>query len=448
MSTSAFGDVLQFHRSRVALTQEELADRTGLSQRAISDVERGRTRTPQLKTVALLVTGLGLEGEEAARFAALARAARRHDDPELPASVSSAVTACAVPPVLVTLTGREREQRVLDGFARHAGSSSQREVAVIHGPPGVGKTALVVDTGHRVGARFADGCAFVDLRGAHDEPVPPDRAAHRLLRSFGVDEQRIPAGGDDTLAAYRSAARDRTALVVLDDAADEAQVRPLLAAGPGTLVVVTARHALTGLDAAHRLALGLLSPDRSADLLRVVAGASRLEAEPGAASRVAASCGGLPLAVVIAGNRLASRPQWTVEHLAAQLEDERRRLSVLRAGDLRVRTVFETSYHRLGPGAARLFRRLALVPGRDVCAAVAERLAGTGEEALEELVCAGLLGVGGTPGRYLLHDLPRVFAAERLEIDEDAAGVRAAAGLAGQSLMCTTSGTIGSEHAC
>ncbi len=424
MSTTAFGDFLRFYRLRVPLTQEQLSERTGLSMRAISDMERGRTLTPQHRTMRLLVGGLGLEGDEAEEFAALARAGLVPAEEEKPAPAPVG-TACALPPVLIELTGREGEQLALSGFACDAESSSLLQITVIHGPPGAGKTALALDAAHRLGHRFPSGCVFLDLRGMDEEPLSPDRAAHRLLRGFTVDERQIPADPDDKLSLYHSLLRDRTVLLVLDNAANEAQVRPLLASSPGTMVLVTSRNTLAGLDARHRLALDLLPAERAVDLLRAIAGEQRVKAEPEAAQRVAELCGGMPLALLIAGNRLASRPQWTIAHLADQLADERRRLSVLRAGDLQVRTAFELSYHHLGPVAATLFRRLALVPGLDTSVELAEVITdGSAEEALEELADASLLGISETPGRYTRHDLLRVFAVERLELDEDPATVR------------------------
>jgi hypothetical protein len=198
--------------------------------------------------------------------------------------------------------------------------------------------------------------------------------AHRLLRLFGVDERQIPEDPDDRLSLYRSRLRDRTVLLVLDNAANEAQVRPLLASSPGTLVFVTSRRTLTGIDARNRLALELLPLGSSIELLRAVTGSERLDAEPEAAEQVAELCGSLPLALHIAGNRLTRRPQWTINYLAEQLEDEERRLSVLRAGDLQVRAAFEISYHELSPGAAILLRRLSLLPSPEVSTALASAL--------------------------------------------------------------------------
>jgi len=423
VATTAFGDFLRFYRLRVPLTQEELAERTGVSVRALSDLERGRARNPHRRTVELLVTGLGLTGDEAGEFARLARSG---DAPEHPRT-TKAGALCALPPLLTELTGREAEQRAVEEFARDAESSPLLQIAVVHGPPGVGKTALVVAAGHRLAGYFGDGCLFLDLRGMA-EPLTPEEAAHRLLRGFGLDERKIPVGAEDRLALYRSLLDDREVLLVLDNAADEAQVRPLLATSPGSVVLVTSRNTLAGLSVRRRLALALLDADRAVELLGVVAGTERVAAEPAAARQVATACGGLPLALLIAGNRLASRTQWTVAHLAEQLADERRRLSVLTAGDLQVRATFEISYHHLAPGAARMFRLLALTP--DTSAGLAAALSGQpadlAEAALEELVDASLLGISDTPGRYTTHDLLRVFARERLELDESPEDVQAA----------------------
>ncbi len=425
MATTAFGDFLRFYRLRVPLTQEELADRTGISVRSISDMERGRVRTPQRRTADLLVEGLGLAGKEAADFAGLARSRRQPaDTPSEPApgGAPGPVVVAGLPPHLTELTGRRAEQHLLDEVAQAAASSSRLQVAVLHGQPGAGKTALAVDAGHRHAHRFAHGCLFLDLRGMDPEPLTPDRAVRRLLRGFGLDERQFPNDPEDRLALYRSLLHDREVLLILDNAADEPQVRPLLTTSPGSMVLVTSRNTLAGLNTRHRVALDVLSGDEAAELLGVVAGQRRLKAEPEAARRVAELCGGVPLALLIAGNRLASRPQWSIAHLADQLVNERRRLSVLTAGDLQIRTAFTLSYHHLAPETARVFRRLALVRGPDVSVELAAVAAGRPvdevEAALERLADASLLGISGTPGRYTTPDLLRVFAKERLEAVE------------------------------
>ncbi|MFD8500792.1 ATP-binding protein [Amycolatopsis sp. NPDC059657] len=432
MAATVFGDFLRFYRLRLALTQEELAERTGLSVRALSDMERGRARSPQRRTVELLITGLELAEHEAAEFAAQSRVARVTAATEKPGRERALEVSVArgLPPVLTELTGREAELRVLDEFAAGAESSPGAQLVVIHGLPGVGKTALAMEAGNRLAGRFADGCLFVDMRGMDPVPLTPVQAVHRLLRGFGVAEREIPADPDDRFALYRSLLLDREVLLILENVATEAQVRPLLTASPGTVVLVTSRKTLAGLSAHRRLALGLLGEDQAVRLLAVVAGEARVSAEPDAARRVARLCDGVPLALLIAGNRLASRPQWTIESLAVQLADERRRLTVLAAGDLQVRAAFEISYHQLAPDAARMFRLVALMPGPDTTVEAAVVLTGETaarvEAALEELVDASLLSDLGASGRYTCHDLLRVFARERLDLDEPPEAAEAA----------------------
>ncbi|MER7859262.1 NB-ARC domain-containing protein [Amycolatopsis japonica] len=433
MGKTAFGDFLRFYRLRVPMTQDDLAARTGLSVRSISDMERGRVRSPQRRTAELLVEGLGLTGKEASDFTDLARPGQQTDltDEEESDFVEIPRPAfSALPSHLAELTGRRTEQQLLDNVVKAAASSARLQVAVIHGLPGGGKTALAVDAGHRHAYRFADDAMFIDLRGMDDEPLTPDRAVRRLLRGFGIDERQVPNDEDDRLTLYRSLLHDREIFLILDNAANEAQVRPLLATSPGSVVLVTSRNTLAGLNARYRIALGVLSADDSVELLGTIAGERRLHAEPAAARRVAELCGGVPLALLIAGNRLASRPNWSIEHLASQLENERRRLSVLTAGDLQIRTAFELSYQHLRPATARVFRRLALVPGPEVSVELASVASGCPtdevEVELERLAEASLVGFGSDPGQYTTPDLLRVFARERLEATESAEEVQEA----------------------
>ncbi|ONI89540.1 XRE family transcriptional regulator [Saccharothrix sp. ALI-22-I] len=410
-----FGELLRAHRLRVRLTQEELAEGSGVSVRAISDMERGRAKGPQRRTVEALAGVLSLVGPQIGELLDAAKEGRVRRAPS--------VAPSALPPDVADLTGREGELAALTAVAEQTRTTS---LVVVHGPPGAGKTALAVRAAYRLASRFADGCFFFNLRGMDVRPVHPSEVVYRMLLALGVEEKQIPASDAERSDLYRARLRERSTLLVLDNASDEAQVRPLLATGSRSVVVVTSRLVLGGLEASRRLGLDVLGPGESFDLLGAIAGRARVGAEPVATARVAKLCGHLPLALRIAGNRLASRPKWTIGHLAGQLVDERRRLSALTAGDLQVRTAFEMSYRQLGDKAAVLFRRLSLVPGADFGPDLAAVLADvdrfSAEDTLEELVDMSLLDTAEVPGRYVFHDLIRVFAGERL-VDEEPAPV-------------------------
>ena len=410
MSTS-FGDLLRTHRVRSALTQEELAAGSGVSVRAISDMERGRAKGPQRRTVEALARVLRLDDPELRALLGTAKAGRMRHQP--------VAAPWALPPDVPDLTGRAEELCRLERAARGGRAT---EVVVVHGPPGAGKTTLVVHAAYRLAENFPDGCLFVNLRGMDARPMPPGEVMHKVLRTLGVTDDRIPAQDEERADLYRAELRGRSTALVLDNAADEAQVRPLLATGSSSLVLVTSRQTLGGLEAGTRLALDVLSDGESVRLLGVIASAERISAEQAAAERVAALCGHLPLALRIAGNRLASRPRWTVGHLVEQLTDEGRRLSALTSGDLGVRAAFLMSYQHLGEKAALVFRRMSLVPGADVTPDLVAVAAGVSpavaEETLEDLVDASLVEVSVTAGRYVCHDLLGVFARERLAADE------------------------------
>ncbi|MEU5694441.1 helix-turn-helix domain-containing protein [Actinosynnema sp. NPDC020468] len=409
-----FGDLLRELRLHAGLTQEDLADGSGVSVRAISDMERGRARGPQRRTVEALAGVLSLEDQALRALLDAAKQGRTRRQP--------AVAQCALPPDVEDLTGRADELATLVTAADHDRAT---EVVVVHGPPGAGKTSLAVRAGYVLTPRFPDGCFFFNLRGMDARPLHPSEVIHRVLSALGVEDKRMPGSEAERSDLYRDLLRTRSTLLLLDNASDEAQVRPLLATGAGSLVIVTSRQVLGGLAANTRLGLDVLDPTESVALLGTIAGRHRIAAEPAAATRVATLCGRLPLALRIAGNRLASRPKWTLEHFANRLVDERRRLSALTSGDLQVRTAFEMSYRQLSDKAAVLFRRLSLVPGRDFAPDLAAVLADVdrfaAEDTLEELVDMSLLDTAEVPGRYVFHDLIRVFAGERLADEEPAA---------------------------
>ncbi|MEV5556765.1 BTAD domain-containing putative transcriptional regulator [Nonomuraea wenchangensis] len=294
---------------------------------------------------------------------------------------------------------------------------------VLHGPPGVGKSALAV---HAAALNLAGGS---DLAGGDGLPGGRLHASlgarsaqavlEDLLRSLGCPDGAVSPALDERVRLYRSLTARRRLLVVLDDAADEAQVRPLLPTGPGSVTLVTSRSSLPGLEAARAYELGLMTEDEAVALLAGVAGADRVRAEPEAARRIVRLCGRLPLALRIAGSRLARKPGWTLDHLAGRLGDERRRLDELSAGDLAVRGSLALGYRGLPDPERRLLRELGAFSAPDFAPWALDA-------DLEPLAEAGLLRSRGLDEagqeRYGWHDLTRLYAAERLAEEDGGPG--------------------------
>jgi tetratricopeptide (TPR) repeat protein len=306
------------------------------------------------------------------------------------------------------------------------------------GTAGVGKSALAIHAAHRLAGRFADGQVYVNLQGAAvgSAPLGPLEVLGRFLRGLGVDPAAIPGDLEEAAALWRTQVASRRLLVVLDDAVDAAQVRPLLPAAPGCGVLVTSRRELASLEGAHQLHLDVLAPDEAIQLLGRLAGPQRVAAEPQAAAQVARRCGHLPLALRIAGARLAARPSWPVRTLADRLADAQARLDELELADIGVRASFTVSDQQLRASgdpadraAAAAFGLLGMLDGPELGVPVAARLLDMGEQAaervLERLVDAHLLETP-TPGRYRLHDLLRLYARE-LAIERYREAERAAA---------------------
>ncbi|MEV4313759.1 tetratricopeptide repeat protein [Actinocrispum sp. NPDC049592] len=346
-------------------------------------------------------------------------------DPGLstPAGRAMPVVPRQLPPDITEFTGRTNEIKRLDALLSDDGGSVR--IAAVDGPDGIGKSALAVHAGHRVADRFPDGQLYVDLQGAEAGPAPlePMVVLGRLLRALGVPGDEIPESPAEASGVWRAMTADAKLLIVLDNAHDAAQVRPLLPAGAGCAVLVTSRQVLATLDGStHHLHLEVLSPAESVSLLETLVGAERITADRAGAERIARLCGHLPLALRIAGARLAARPTWSSSALAARLDDATRRLDELQIADLGVRASFQVSYQYLVTGsgpvdqaAATAFPLLSLLDGPDLSLPVAARLLDRAEpetEALlERLVDAQLLETPA-PHRYRLHDLLRLFARE------------------------------------
>jgi DNA-binding SARP family transcriptional activator len=321
-----------------------------------------------------------------------------------------------LPAAVRLFTGRQTE---LDELARPPGQSDAFTgtvaISAVDGMAGIGKTALAVHAAHRLAGRFPDGQLFIDLHGYTKgyPPRSPAEALEAFLRALGVPAQEMPEDTDQRAALYRQRLADTRTLILLDNAVDEAQLRPLLPASPGCLVLVTSRRRLKGLDDAHSLSLGLLPAQDAVALLRAVAGPGRIAVDDPLLGEVARLCGRLPLAVRIAGALLRHRPAWSLEHLATLLRDQHQRVSVFRDGERDLASVFDLSYSGLDEQHRRLLRRLGSVPGPDAdayaAAALVECDPGTATWLLEDLVDHNLL-IEYAPGRYRLHDLMRAHA--------------------------------------
>ena len=345
---------------------------------------------------------------------------------DAPASADTAAPASPrqLPAAVRHFTGRETE---LDAFAALLGetdaSGGTVVISAIDGMAGIGKTALAVRAAHRVADRFPDGQLFIDLHGYTQGYAPRSAgyALDRFLRALGVPAQQIPPDTDERAALYRQRLADTRTLILLDNAADEAQVRPLLPGSCGCLVLITSRRRLKGLDDAYPLRLDVLPPAEATALLRSVAGIERTSADdPAVLTEISELCGRLPLALRIAAALLRHRPGWSLDHLAGLLRDRRQRIRALSDGDRDLSVVLDLSYRTLGEQHQRLFRYLGLLPGPDTDAYAAAALTdtdpGTATRLLEDLVDQNVL-ISQASGRYQLHDLLRVHAAALAERD-------------------------------
>lgn len=343
-----------------------------------------------------------------------------HAEDPAPAAAPAHVRPAQLPATVSDFTGRASFVGELGAIL--AGAEGQvMAVSALAGIGGVGKTTLAVHVAHAARPHFPDGQLYVDLQGTEARPAEPEAVLGSFLRALGTPDASIPDSPADRAALYRSTLDGRRVLVLLDNARDAAQVRPLLPGTAGCAALVTSRVRMAGLAGAHLVDLDVMSPEEALQLFTRIVGAERVGAERQAALDVVGACGFLPLAIRIAASRLAARRTWTVSVLAAKLADERRRLDELQAGDLAVKATFELGYGQLEPAQQRAFRLLGLPDGPDIslaaAAAVLDRPEHATEDLLEALVDCSLLE-SAAPGRYRFHDLVRLYARACAERDE------------------------------
>ena len=403
-----FASVLRQLRAEAGLTQEELAGAAGVSSRAVSDLERGMVTAPHRDTVRLLADALKLDGPARAEFEAAVPARARAG------GVAAAIRT--LPRDIASFTGRRQElQELVDAAIGAAGSGGIVGIHAIGGMAGIGKTAFAVHAAHRLADRFPGGQIFLPLHGHTPgrQPVDPADAMASLLLTIGVPTAQIPADLEARTGLWRDRLAGRQLLLVLDDAADSEQVRPLLPGAGGSLVLVTSRRRLTALEDAKTISLDTLPPEEAAGLLVRLAVRPGLSSADPAVRDITRLCGYLPLAIGMLARRLYHHPAWSPAGRAAELAAAVDRLELLATENVSVAAAFDLSYADLAPDQQRLFRRLGLHPGADIDGYAAAALDGTGlsqaQRRMEALYDQYLL-TEPAPGRYRMHDLIREHA--------------------------------------
>jgi Helix-turn-helix domain len=414
------GAALSGARAAAGLTQAELADRSGLSVRAIRNLETGRTGRPRRESIGLLAEALGLMPGQLATApdtpwlggaaAGPPAAPVRSELPAGPDPVGRPGLAVGLCEALTCSLGRP-------------GPGSQR-LAVVTGPPGSGKTATVIHVARLLDDDFPDRQSYIDLDGEPGRPMAAPAVAARVLRSFGFE--RLSRSPEEAMARARAALAAHRAIIVLDNVVSEAQVRPLLCAAPRSAILVAARRTLPALPAGHEARLGALTPDAAAIMLARIAGSARIAAESAAAASVTRACGYVPLAVQIAGLWVVARPHRRLGDLAERLADERDRLDVLRIGDLSLRASVAAAYQTLTGVQRAAIGRLCGLDGFFEVSDVAPLLAMPRRAAADlidslaqcQVIYRGQPGGGSGPDegsglRYRMHETFRLYAAQR-----------------------------------
>ncbi len=419
MDTS-FAALLRAHRRANGLTQEALAELARLSGQAVGALERGDRRFPYGDTVARLADALGLSEQE--RRAFQAAAAR----PSVPRPETPSPSAPRqLPAVIAHFAGRAAPAKAM---AEVAGHSSTVVISAISGMAGIGKTAFALHCAHQLKELYPDGQLYANLHGFDPSrpPVSPASVVHAFLEALDIPARRIPGSAEAQAGLYRSVLAGKQILIVLDNARDAEQVRPLLPGDTGCLTLITSRNQLTSLattDGAQLLTLDLLSEHEALDLLAARLSAERVAADLESAREIVVRCGRLPLALSIVAARAAAHPHFTLADLATELS-EAEGLDALDGNDptASARTTFAVSYQALSAPAARLFRLLGAHPGPDISIKAAASLTGGSVREqrlpLKELTEANLI-LEHQPGRFGMHDLIRAYACE-LDAEPDA----------------------------
>jgi tetratricopeptide (TPR) repeat protein len=425
--------------SRLRRLGGKITDRAGreidaLPEATLSYVLRGE-RQPRAGFVRAFVAAcLRARGRDRADVTRLVEqwheawlAATHPPSPALSQAGPAALIPRQLPPCPNGFVGRLSQQATLDAWLAGLDAAGSTRILTVEGVPGVGKTSLALCWAHRSSQHFADGQLYVNLRGfAAGPPWSPIQALTYFLRTLGVPDEQVPAGLEEATAMYRSLLAPRRILVVLDNAADSEQVRPLLPGGGGCAVLVTSRAHLGGLlaqDGARPLSLDVLEPAESTELLTAVLGAERVARSRSSMLALAELCGHLPLALRIAAARLATRPDSEIDSYLSQLRTSDRLTSLSVPGDPQhaVAAAFDLSYGRLSDQARRMFRLVGLAPGPDIATGAAAALAGlapaSAHELLGELARAHLVEHHLTD-RFTCHDLLRGYAAGRAVREE------------------------------
>ncbi|MEU8327840.1 NB-ARC domain-containing protein [Micromonospora sp. NPDC048839] len=407
-----------------------------------------RSSLPREELVSAFVRACGLDEATAARWVALRGALASNSTSgggtsPIPRegrwhALERDVVPAMLPTDIADFTGREEDVTALCQHLLGLDQDTRRHhatpVATISGMGGVGKTTLAVHVGHRLTTAYPDGQLYVNLRGVDTSPLRSGDVLAKFLRALGVDSRMIPADEAERAELLRTHLAGRRVLLLLDNAASEEQVRPIIPGTATCAVVITSRSRLTGIEGARRLDVDVFPPAAALRLLAAVAGGDRVTAEHLDATQIVTLCGGLPLAIRVAGARLAGRPAWRLGHLATMLGDERRRLDWLATGDLAVRASLTLSYQALDERTRGLLRLLSVFDLPDfpawLVAVVLEETLASGVAHAEALVDAQLLTAAGSDvcgqQRYRIHDLVRLFARERASQEETGEAVATA----------------------